>query len=574
MNKRFYLIIIALMCLLISSCDRKIVPAQSHTKEGKEYDALKFNTYYVEAIKQKLMGNSGDALKYFEQCININPDSDASYYQIAQILLANGDLNNGKGYAKIALQKDQENFWYLMMLAGIYYQESNLDSAIIYYDRAAGYYPEKESLQLTLGNLYSQTGNYSKASSIFNSLDEKFGVNESSTVSSVKNLMAEKNYDDALRKTMLLIEQYPDELLYKGLLAEIYRGKGEQDKAMEIYEQLIVKNPDNPQTQLSLSDFLVTEKNYDQLFMLLNSLLLNDKVSREDKISLIARLIDLPDLVSSNGNKLLIAIMVLEANYKDDQIIQLLRPELLIKQDKLGDATIRLEEIVALNPDNYYAWEKLLLLYYELKDYNKLMIKGKECATRFNRSFLAKILYANGALECNDYATALEELKKAEILAGDNRDFINQVFTMRAEVYYRMKDYDKAFGIFQQALKTNSDDLTVMNNYAYYLAEQDMNLKEAENMARKVIEKEKDNNTFLDTYGWVLYKRGKLKEAAEIMEKIINSGEKPDAEWYEHYGYILKKQKKCVKAVHNWEIALQLDKTKTGLIKEIEDCKK
>ena len=48
-----------------------------------------------------------------------------------------------------------------------------------------------------------------------------------------------------------------------------------------------------------------------------------------------------------------------------------------------------------------------------------------------------------------------------------------------------------------------------MNNYAYYLAEQNMKLKEAEEMARKVIEKEKDNTTYLDTYGWVLYKRGK-----------------------------------------------------------------
>ena len=82
---------------------------------------------------------------------------------------------------------------------------------------------------------------------------------------------------------------------------------------------------------------------------------------------------------------------------------------------------------------------------------------------------------------------------------------------MRADVYYRMKDYTKAFEIFEEALKTNNEDLTVINNYAYYLAEQNMKLKEAEEMAKKVIEKEKGNTTYLDTYGWVLYKRGKLK---------------------------------------------------------------
>ena len=100
---------------------------------------------------------------------------------------------------------------------------------------------------------------------------------------------------------------------------------------------------------------------------------------------------------------------------------------------------------------------------------------------------------------------------------------------MRADAYYRMKDYQKAFETFEIALKTDNDDLTVMNNYAYYLAEQNTNLKEAEMLAKKVIEKEKGNTTFLDTYGWVLYKRGKLQEAAKVMESIIESGEKPDA---------------------------------------------
>jgi Tfp pilus assembly protein PilF len=192
----------------------------------------------------------------------------------------------------------------------------------------------------------------------------------------------------------------------------------------------------------------------------------------------------------------------------------------------------------------------------------------------FNTSYTAKLLYANGALETGKYPTALEELKKAEILASDNKEYMLQVLTMRADAYYRMKDFAKAFETFELALKNNNDDLTVMNNYAYYLAEQNTKLKEAEEMAKSVTEKDKTNTTFLDTYGWVLYKRGKLQEAAKVMETIINSGDKPDAVWYEHYGYILKKEKKCDQAIANWNIALKLDSTKTELLKEIENCGK
>jgi predicted Zn-dependent protease len=558
----------------ISSCNKRLSQTKASGKAREKYDSAAFNYVYVEALKQKLMGNGGDALKYLEQSIKINPLSDAAYYEMAQIVLVNGDVRNGKNFIKKALLISDDNIWYLTALAGLYYQEKNLDSAIIYYEKAVKEYPEKVNLQLTLGNLYSENKNFEKAGSIFDSFDNKYGINEKSTVASLKNLLAEGKFDDALNKALSLLQENPDEIQYNGLLAEIYRGKGENQKALEVYNELLERNPNNPQIQLSLCDFLISEKSYDDLFSLLNNVILNNNVDRESKISLMAKIIEIPVLNQQLGDKTMIALMVLEANYSSDNIVPLLRPELLIKMNKLGEAADRLEEIIKANADNYYAWEKLLMVYLQMKDYNKLLSKGEECATRFNRSFPAKILYANGALESGKYEIALNELKKAEILAEDNKDFIIQVLTMRADVYYRMKDYLKAFETFKVALKSDNQDVTVINNYAYYLAEQNINLKEAEDMARKVIEKEKENNTFLDTYGWVLYKRGKLKEASKVMESIINSGQKPDAVWFEHYGYILKKQKKCSEAIKNWNIALKLDSSKTELIKEIENCKK
>jgi predicted Zn-dependent protease len=549
-------------------------PSGKSQKSEAGFDAAAFNEIYVEALKQKLLGNGGDALKYLEQCIKINPESDASYYQMAQIVIANGDIKNGKKYINKALLINQENIWYLTMLAGLYYQEKNLDSAIICYEKVIKYYPEKENLQLTLGNLYAEDKKFGKANSIFESFDKKYGVNKSSTLALIKSLISEDKYDDAMVKDEELLKEYPDEVEYNGVLADIYRGKGENQKALDVYKSLLDRNPDDARVQLTLCDFLLAEKSYNDLFILLNTVILNNKVDKENKITLMAKIIEIPELDKELEQKEIVSIMILEANYKDDNIIPLLRPELMIKENKVVEATERLEEIIKENPENYYAWEKLLIGYLQLKNYNKLCTLGEECAMKFNTSFPAKLLYANGALETGKYSIALEELKKAEILAGESKELRLQVLTMRADVYYRMKDYSKAFEIFEEALKNNNDDLTVINNYAYYLAEQNKNLKEAEVMARKVIEKEKGNTTFLDTYGWVLYKRGKLKEAAKVMESIISKGEKSDAVWYEHYGYILKKQNKCKEAVYNWNISLKIDSTKTELIKEFKNCEK
>jgi tetratricopeptide (TPR) repeat protein len=563
------LVVMTLFCT--SSCNRKIVPG---IVSGKSYDVSAFNFVYVEAIKQKLLGNSGDALRYLEQCVKIYPESDAAYYQMAQIIVAGGDLTNGKKYALKALAIDDKNLWYIMMVAGMYYQEKKIDSAILYYEKAVKTFPDNDKLLLTLGNLYSENNNFDQALSIFNSFDDKYGVNEISTISAINSLMSSKMFDEAYIKASQLLEKKPDELLYNGLLAEIYRGMGEKQKALDVYNNLIERNPGNAATQLSLCDFLITEKSYDELFVFLSSVILNSNITREDKISLLARIIEIPDFNSEQQDKVTLSLMVLEANYKDDDIIPLLRTELLINQKRLSEAATRLEEIIKINRQNYYAWEKLLLVYLQLNDYERLTRKGEECASMFNMSFLAKVLYATGAIETKKYEIAVEELRKAEILAGVNIDYLLQVLALRADLFYKKKDYTKSFEVFKQAININRNDLTILNNYAYYLAEQNMKLNEAEAMARRVIEKEGTNTTFLDTYAWVLYKRGKLKNAAKIMESIINSGGEPNAEWYEHYGFILKKQKKCKEAIINWDIALKLEPSKIHLNTEIANCVK
>ncbi len=574
MKVKIILALSLVMGIAMFSCNQKLVPPELSGGKIKPYDTATFNYIFVEAIKEKLMGNGGDAIKLLEHAAGINPESDATYFQIAQILLANGDLNNGKKYALKAWNLDQKNIWYLMMLAGTYYQEKNLDSAILFYDKAVKNFPEKAGLQVTLANLYSEDGKFDKASGIFRSMEEKYGTSESSSAGLLKNLMWEEKWDEALNRAQVLIKEYPDVILYNGLLAEIYRGKGEPEKAMEVYRMLIERNPANPEIQLAICDFLLEEKRYEDLTGLLSTVIMNENISRGDKVALFGKMIETPDIAKKGGNRLILSVMLLESSYGNDDLILMIRPELLIAQGKEEDAEKRLEEIIAKRPENYYAWEKYLLLLFQQNKFTKLEEKAEEGAARFNRSFLAKVLFATAATENGKYDVALEELRKAEILAGNNDEMILQVFAIKADIYYRSKDYENAFKTFDEALSIKKDDVTLLNNYAYYLAEQNMKLGEAEEMAKKVISLDKGNDTFLDTYAWVLYKRGKYAEAEKVMAGILKNNEKSDAEYYEHYGYILKKRRDCKNAVISWENALKMDSTKVNLLKEIENCKK
>ena len=566
--------ILILIIFSLQGCTKRLIPGVLNQRDESSYDSTAFYYVYIEALKQKFLGNEGDALKYLEQCIRINPSSDAAYYEIAKIAFQKKDLANAKMFALKSVKLNEKNVWYLTLLGSIYYQQRLLDSAIIYYGKAVKYFPEKENLKLTLGNFYAEKGDYSKANEIFNYFENQYGVNESTTLFLIKNLMNSGDLKGAEEKIKLLLQKDPEEILYNGILAEIYRAEGEKEKAAEIYRSLMERDSGNPQTLLSLADFLITEKEYDELFKLLDIIVLNTYITREDKISLLNRLIENDEIIKSGGEKLEMIILVMEATYKNDDIIYILRPELYQRQQNIDEAIDRLEDLIEINSENYYAWEKLLILYSEKRDYNNLFIKGNECATKFNMSFLAKILYASAALEKNELEIAQEELRKAKILAGDNKEMIVQVLTMEADLFYRKKEFTKSYEIFKEALKYSPEDMVILNNYAYYLAEQGEDLKEAERMARIVIEKEKNNGTYMDTYAWILYKRGKIKEAARIMEAIIKNGKNDDAEWCEHYGFIMKAMNQCDKAVEYWKQAQSLDNRKDYLSKEIKNCTK
>jgi tetratricopeptide (TPR) repeat protein len=132
--KRIYNVVLglAISCLLFSSCVRKFNPAHLSSTQGNAFDSAASEYVYIEAMKQKLLGNGGDAIKLFEQCLKSDPANDAAYFQISQILIGSGDINNGKKYGLKAFNLNPENFWYTIMLAGTYYQEKTL-TVLLYF---------------------------------------------------------------------------------------------------------------------------------------------------------------------------------------------------------------------------------------------------------------------------------------------------------------------------------------------------------------------------------------------------------------------------------------------------------
>jgi tetratricopeptide (TPR) repeat protein len=276
--------------------------------------------------------------------------------------------------------------------------------------------------------------------------------------------------------------------------------------------------------------------------------------------------------VKENKSSVEESLKILENKYPEDEAILSLRPALYEIAEETDNAIARYEEILKTVKPGYYFSEKLILLYAQKKEYEKLYNLASVYSAENNRSILGKVYYAVAAMEMKKYDVAETELKKALILAGNDKELEVQVLTMMGDLKYRMKDAESSYKYYEEALGLAPHDVLVLNNYAYFLAEGNRDLKKALKMAEEVMETEGDNDTYIDTYAWVLYKLGKHKEAYKAMMKIFDKDKERDPELLEHMGYIVRALGKCTEAIGYWEQALEKDNSKSYLKKEIELC--
>jgi hypothetical protein len=107
---------------------------------------------------------------------------------------------------------------------------------------------------------------------------------------------------------------------------------------------------------------------------------------------------------------------------------------------------------------------------------------------------------------------------------------------------------DKAIEIYEITISKFPDQNTLMNNYAYLLAEQGKDLNKAIALAISVVEKEPNNISFLDTLAWIHYLNGDYEKAEEYINRTFAlSGISLDPnskEMYEHYTKIKLKLNK------------------------------
>lgn len=183
-------------------------------------------------------------------------------------------------------------------------------------------------------------------------------------------------------------------------------------------------------------------------------------------------------------------------------------------------------------------------------------------------------LYIGAAyLDLKEFNLAIEYLESGGKYA-DYGPVKIQYYNLLAESYYGNMNYDSTWSNYEKALMIEPGNMIINNNYAYYLAENGIELEKALKMSKYTIRNNPKNSTYLDTYAWILFKLDKVKRAKKTIEKAIMYSEPQDAEILDHYGDILFSLREYKASIDNWNRAIAIDVAKTEiLMQKIEVAK-
>lgn len=469
------------------------------------------------------------------------------HYTMGEAMSLEGRSERSIEEFKLVLVYDPESVLVRLRLAAEYVRQGLLTEAIEQAESAAAKDPKREDPRLLLGGLYTSLKMYDQALEQYQLLLKHHPENPDAPIYIGAIFAEQKKFDEAVEH-FYRVAKSPSAKEPERALYYVGRIRGEQGEervkeAEKAYIQALKLRPDYADAVLALASLMREDGREASSVKLLESFQEKFGPHRE-----VARQLSRVYLDKEQFGKAFDQLELLEGFERDNLNVRIQLALILIEQKQFEAAVIRLEDILAQAPDldkiRYY----LGAVYEEMKNYsmavqNYAMIPPS--SSYFTEAIIhsAHVHKAQGqlkesvevvrkAIELRDdipqfyayYATLLDDLKKYKEAVTMLKSAVVR-FPDHAQLHFflgsmhdRLGDHSATIAEMKKVLEIDSNHVQALNYLAYTYAEQNMELDEAESMARRALAMQPDDGYILDTVGWVMFKKGRNEVAIRYLE--------------------------------------------------------
>lgn len=532
-------------------------------------DSLKLEGVLVEAEKQLILENYAKALENFHVAMEMNSQSAAIHFKIAEVLAKSNEGQKALPYGLKAIDLDSENKYYRLGLARIYQSIGFYIDAAKTYEELLEKFPSEENALYELAELYQLTGRREDMFRVFDLIEAQLGVKEEITREKQRIYMREGKVDNVIAEFQKLIDAYPNEASYKAELINFLIQNRKLDQAAVAIEEYEASEPTSSRIMLMKSELAWMNGEKAKSLALLDDAFEASSIDFQSKFQILSNYLGMKP--TPEERSILTQIAVKLADHHEDEFkAQAFVGDLLYQDGKRQDAVRYYLNSVNLSPANYSVWQNILNIEADLSQYDSLVIHAEKALEYFPNQALLYYFSGTGYLIQKDYKKAVRMLEQGKKYTIDPK-LLTVIYGQLGDAYNGLKESDKSYQAYDKALMNGPDNDHVLNNYSYFLSLANENLDKALEMSTRLVEQHPNNPTYLDTHGWVLYTNGKYKESEKYLEKAASLDE--DGTVIEHYGDVLFQLGEVEKAIRQWEKARDLGNASELIEKKIADRK-
>jgi tetratricopeptide (TPR) repeat protein len=554
-------VLLLLGILVLSACGASkssVVEPKQQSTVSDPRQAEKVTAIFIDANKEKLLGNFRQAITLYQQCLSIDPNHAPSMYEMARLFRMQGNFNEAIGLAEKSVEIDPDNKWYNLMLASLYEQSGQVAKAILIFERLQSVNPNEIEFLHQLAMLYLKESRLPDAIKVYDKIETITGPDEDILMQKQKLYLMNNEPEKAVAEIEKLIVMYPGESRYYALLSELYLDMDNYPKAIESLEKIRELDPQNPYIHITLAEYYFKTGERSQAYTELKQGFANPNLEVEIKFQVLFTYYTDEDIQNDYEGELTeLTEILIEAHPNDARPLSL-KADLLIREEKYEDARQIFRQVLEIDNSQYYFWETLLRLEAMLQDNEALITESLEAIQLFP---LQPVPYQFAGLanyQLGNYDEAIKMFSAGKDLVVDDDQLLAEFYMHMGDTYSKMKQHESSDAAFDQSLALDAENPYVLNNYSYYLSLRKERLEKAKEMSAKSLEISPGNKHYLDTYGWILYQMGEYEEAKVWIEQAIENNAAEDAVVLEHLGDVYYKLGKKDDALRLWKQAFDL----------------
>lgn len=519
--------------------------------------------------------------------------SAINHYLTSVMHLRRGDFDEAIDNLREAADSDKSSTTLQLRLLAFYYREGDFENSATMAERALRAEPNSVMLHIWLGRIYSQMDQYDKSTTMFekaieldpestNAYEALAEIEEESNdlVGAVRvyeqmiartpesaflhyrmgvNLMEMNDAEGARKSLERSIELDPKMAPARYVLGVVYMDMEEWDKAEQTFVAFLQDTPDHTPSLENLASIQAHKGRYDRAYGLLTGLIESADVNvrhhiQRGYIYLRDPSVDSKYIASAPNDSPLLGTVL----------------QMLIRRAKgePNDSIARTLDTV----DGDLDFECSVFLGGLLSRYGTdeagafLASRIEELVANGHGSRVLYTVLGRSYLYAEQPEKALAAFDKVLELFGSDK----WIHYYRATTYESLDDAKNAEVELRKTLEFDPNDPDVLNFLGYLLADEDLRLKEAEELIERALLDDPDNGFYLDSLGWVYFRQGKGKEAVEYIKRAIRSMNSDDAILRDHLGDAYQLDGQTEKALAEWERARRLDPELEGVQEKIE----